>query len=77
MLVDNVTTADPFVPPKQVASVPTAEPVNAAVEPIVTEIELDAQPAVDVATTVCEPDVNPLIVNGFVEYGVDGPPSTL
>ena len=46
-------TVDPFDPPAQVgATEPLDDPVNAAGAPIVTEIEFDTQPAVDVATTV-------------------------
>ena len=52
VLDDNVTVAVPSVAPKHDTGVEPAVPVSAAGVPTVAAIELDTQPAADVATTV-------------------------
>ena len=75
MLPDKVIVAVPLVGLPQTVGVVVPVPVSCAGAFTVKPIKLDAQPAADVATTVCDPAARPVIVNGLLLYATDGLPS--
>ena len=63
---DKVTVAVPSVAPKHEVAVEVAVPVKAAGSLTDAAIELDTQPAADVATIVYAPPARPVTVNGLL-----------